>query len=418
MRILRCVNACLGCLLALALLAACQSAPAPGAPPASVLLISLDGVKPDYLGRGDTPNLERLAREGVQARWMQPVYPSLTFPNHYSMVTGLYPDHHGIVHNSMRDAQLGRFSLGDRDAVSDGRWWGGEPVWVTAERAGLPTATLSWPGSEAAIQGVRPGRWFVFDKNRTVSERVGIILDWLSEPPATRPRLATLYFEHPDSAGHSFGPNSMQVRAAMREVDAAIGELLDGLSARGVRGEVNIVVVSDHGMAEVLPGQLIAIEDVVDTEAVDVVTAGQVIGIEPHPGQLDTVTAALVGAHERYDCWRKGELPAQWHYGANPRIPAIVCQMHDGWDALPRRVVEQIQANGQIRGSHGFDPAAESMRAIFIAAGPAFARGIVLPAFENIAIHPLLLHLMGLPPQKTDADLTPLLPALVDVPAH
>jgi len=404
------------CLLLLALLlSACQS-PHPSASPvsASVLLISLDGVRPDYLGRGDTPNLDRLADAGVRAEWMQSVYPSLTFPNHYSMVTGLYPDHHGIVHNSMRDAELGRFTLSNRGAVSDGRWWGGEPIWVTAERAGLPTATLSWPGSEAEILGVRPSRWSVFDGARPMLERVQTVLGWLSESDATRPRLATLYFEHPDSAGHHNGPHSPEVRAAMREVDAAIGTLIDGLETRNLLDQVNIIIVSDHGMAEVPASQLIAIEQMLPEGKAEIVSAGQVIGVQPHPGQEEAVAEVMVGAHAQYACWRKGELPARWHYGQHSRIPAIVCQMHEGWDALPRRFVEERQASGQVRGSHGFDPALESMRAIFIAHGTAFRQQVTVPAFENINIQPLLLHLLGLPPMPTDGALAPVRPALAD----
>jgi len=402
------------CLLLLALLlSACQS-PHPSASPvpASILLISLDGVRPDYLGRGDTPNLDRLADAGVRAEWMQSVYPSLTFPNHYSMVTGLYPDRHGIVHNSMRDATLGRFTLSNREAVSDGRWWGGEPIWVTAERAGLPTATLSWPGSEAEILGVRPSRWSVFDGARPMLERVQTVLGWLSEPDATRPRLATLYFEHPDSAGHHYGPHSPEVRAAMREVDAAIGTLIDGLETRNVLDQVNIIIVSDHGMAEVPVSQIIATEDMVPTGKAEIVSAGQVVGVRPHPGQEEVVAELMVGTHAQYACWRKGELPARWHYGQHSRIPAIVCQMHEGWDALPRRFVEERQASGQVRGSHGFDPALESMRAIFIAHGPAFRQRVRVPAFENVNIQPLLLHLLELPPMPTDGALAPLRPAL------
>jgi len=394
------------------LLAACQTS---SFAPATVLLVSLDGVRPDYLGRGDTPHLDRLAREGVRGVLI-PAYPSLTFPNHYSMVTGLYPDHHGIVHNSMRDVDLGRFSLSNREAVSDGRWWGGEPVWVSAERAGLPTATLSWPGSEAAIQGVRPTRWHAFDGDRPISTRVEMVLEWLSEPDATRPRLATLYFEHPDSAGHAHGPDSPEVRAAMREVDTALGWLLEALQARGLLERVNLVIVSDHGMAAVPPGQVVATEDMVPLDKAIIISAGQVVGVAPRAGQEEAVAALMVGAHAQYDCWRKGELPPRWHYGQHPRIPAIICQMHEGWDALPRRLLEERQASAQVRGSHGFDPALPSMHAMFIAHGSAFAKGVELPPFENVNLQPLLLHLLGLPLQDTDGVLEPVLPALVAGP--
>ena len=196
-------------LAALLVLAACSTVPPPVDPAApsvsaktaqadALLLISIDGLRADYLQLGITPNLTGLAREGVRAEWMTPSYPSLTFPNHYTLVTGLRPDRHGVVQNTMRDPALGSFSLSNREAVGDGRWWGGEPLWVSAEKAGLRSATLFWPGSEAAIKGVRPTRWLPFDAKMANEARVDTVLGWLSEPAATRPRFATLYFEQVD----------------------------------------------------------------------------------------------------------------------------------------------------------------------------------------------------------------------------
>ncbi|UNK43400.1 ectonucleotide pyrophosphatase/phosphodiesterase [Luteimonas sp. S4-F44] len=386
------------------------ASPAATNPRPTLLLISLDGVRPDYLGRGETPHLDALARGGVHG-WMRPSYPSLTFPNHYTLVTGLRPDRHGIVHNSMHDTALGDFKLSDRSAVENAAWWNdGEPLWVTAENAGLATATLSWPGSEAPVRGVRPTRWLPFDKTRPLDTRVDTMLGWLSEPDATRPRLATLYFEHVDSAGHHDGPNAPQTHAALREVDAAIGRLVAGLRARGVFDRTSIVVVSDHGMAEVAPGHAIAVEDMVAPEEARVVSIGQVVGIAPLPGHEAAVAARLLGAHPRYDCWRKEALPARWAYGRHPRVPPIVCQMHEGWDALPRETVATRDAGP--RGSHGFDPALPSMRAVFIAHGPAFREGVVLNGFDNVDVYPLLARLIGVAPADHDGDAATLLPAL------
>ncbi len=401
----------------LLLLSACATtAPAPtsatAAPQRSLLLVSLDGVHPAFLGRGDTPHLDRLAREGVRAEWMNPSYPSLTFPNHYSIVTGLRPDRHGIVHNVMRDPGLGRFTLSNRDAVGESRWWGGEPLWVGAEKAGLATATLSWPGSEAAVQGVRPTRWHLFDAKRPIDERIDMVAGWLVEPPATRPRLATLYFEHPDTAAHNHGPRSEELRAAMREVDAAIGELLARLQRADVLDDTDIVVVSDHGMAEVAQGNVVAVEDMVEQRFAQLVMAGQVVGFEPREGHAADAEAALLGRHERHQCWRKQELPPRWHYGSHPRIPAIVCQMDKGWDALPREYIARRPAG--TRGSHGYDPAEPEMRAIFIARGPSFRRGATIPAFDNVDVYPLLARLLGIRPAANDGNPDTLLPVLDD----
>lgn len=407
--------------LATALLVACATAPPPPAAaaaepePYTLLLVSLDGVHPDDLTRGDTPNLSRLAAQGVQAEGVVPSYPTLTFPNHYTLVTGLRPDRHGVVHNTMSDPELGRFTLRDRDAVGEGRWWSdGEPLWVTAENAGIATATLFWPGSEAPVRGVQPTRWTQFDADLPKAERVDRVLSWLSEPAATRPRLATLYFEHPDAAAHAHGPGSPELRAAMRAVDAQIGRLVEGIGQAGLSGSVDLVIVSDHGMAAVPQGNVVAFEQMVDPELVEPVSFGQSVGFNLAKGREAEAEAALLGEHDRYQCWRKHELPARWHYGSHPRVPAIVCQMQEGWDALPARYIERRPPG--TRGSHGYDPALESMRAIFIASGPSFASGVRLPTFDNVDIYPLLARLLGVEPADHDGNAQTLLPALAGSP--
>lgn len=397
-------------------LAACAPPTRPEAPPADtpLLLISIDGFRASYFELGQTPNLERLAGDGMRAQWMTPSYPSLTFPNHYTLVTGLRPDHHGVIHNSMSDAAIGKFKVADRDAVGDTRWWsGGEPIWIGAQKAGLRSATLFWPGSEAPIHGLRPNRWRPFDAKVDENARVDEVLGWLGEPASTRPHVATLYFDALDHEGHEHGPDSPEAREAMVRIDAAIGRLLDGLAARDQLEHVNLIVVSDHGMAEVVPGHRIAVEDMVTPEQAVVTSVGQSIGIAPNPGFEAQVERRLLDAHAQYDCWRKSELPARWHYGTHPRVPPIVCQMHEGWDAIEG---EKLRGATQVqtRGSHGFDPALPSMRAIFLARGPAFKRGATIPAFDNVDVYPLLARLIGIRPAKNDGDIAPLLPALRD----
>lgn len=399
----------------LLLLSACATAPSrtvSAPPPVPLLLISLDGVRPDYLQRGITPQLSRLARDGVQA-WMSPSYPSLTFPNHYTLVTGLRPDRHGITNNTMWDDQLGDFSLSNRDAVSDARWWSGEPIWVTAEKAGLRTATMFWPGSEAAVQGVRPWQWREFDKKMPGDRRVDQVLAWLALPPEQRPRLLTLYFDQVDTAGHDGGPDSEEVAAALREVDASIGRLLAGLETQGLRDRINLIVVSDHGMAATSPQRRILAEDLVPPGDARMVTPGQVVGFFPQPGREQAAERKLLGRHGHVECWRKQELPARWHYGTHPRIPPIVCQADEGWLLVKREMSEKWTRNGwQGGGSHGYDPALPSMRAIFIAQGPAFREKLSIPGFDNVDVYPLLVRLLGVPPAEHDGDARTLLPIL------
>ena len=398
-------------LLLTLLLAACASVPPSAAPRDSVLLVSLDGFRNDYLELGIAPNLSRLAREGVRADWMTPSYPTLTFPNHYTLVTGLRPDRHGVVHNTMRDPSLGTFALGRREAVGDGRWWGGEPVWVGAEKAGLPSATLFWPGSEADIQGVRPTRWQAYDETVPLDARVDTAAGWLSEPAATRPRIATLYFETIDHYSHGHGPDSPQAHDAVRQVDAAIGRLLRTLSERGVLTRTNLVIVSDHGMAAVAPGNVVAAEDMVEPTDADVITTGQSVGFAPRTGREKQAEAQLLGTHAHYSCWRKSGLPAQWHYGRHARVPAIVCQMQEGWDARTRADIAR-RSSTTTRGSHGYDPALPSMRALFIASGPAFRKGVRLAPFDNVDVYPLLTRLIGIEAAPNDGNAATWTPAL------
>lgn len=395
-------------------LAACATPPAPEAPESSaapVLLISIDSFRPDYLERGITPNLSRLAAEGVRARWMNPSYPSLTFPNHYTLVTGLRPDRHGIVHNTMRDAALGDFSLSSERAVREPRWWGGEPLWVTAEKAGLRTATLFWPGSEAPIQGTWPTEWLKYEDGMPMAKRVDTVLGWLSRPGRQRPRLTTLYFGALDHTAHDFGPDAPQTNATLQEVDVAIGRLLRGLDKRGLRDRVNIVVVSDHGMAPVPASQGFSIDTMVERGDATYLATGEVLGFFPRPGREAAAEKQLLGRHARHECWRKSELPERWHYGTHGRIPPIVCQVDTGWTALAAERLAR-RREGTTRGAHGYDPADPSMRALFIAQGPAFRQRVELAPFDNVDVYPMLAKLVGVRPQPNDGDIAPLLPAL------
>ncbi|WP_313455504.1 ectonucleotide pyrophosphatase/phosphodiesterase [Stenotrophomonas sp.] len=374
-----------------------------------LLLVSIDGLRADMLDKGITPNLSRIVQDGVRAQYMTPSYPSLTFPNHYTIVTGLRPDHHGIVHNSMHEDELGSFKLSMREAVTDSRWWGGEPIWVGAEKAGLRTAIWSWPGSEAAIQGVRPTQWRIYDGSVPLPERVDEVLGWVARDDAQAPRLVTLYMENVDHEGHQHGPNSPEYAAAVKDADAAVGRLLDGLQARGIADSTNVIVVSDHGMALVPEGNTIAVEDMVDPSLAKDVSVGQSVGFAPLPGRETQAKKALMGAHAQYDCWTRETLPARWQYGSNPRIPPIICQMHEGWNAMRR---DRIQEKAGERGSHGYDNALPSMRAVFIARGPSFKHGQTLPGFDNVDVYPLLTHLLGIPAAPNDGNPQTLLPAL------
>ena len=369
-----------------------------------VIMISVDGFRADYALRGLSPTLAAMATEGAWApEGIRPSFPSNTFPNHYTLVTGLRPDHHGITDNTLYDvARPGvKFSMGARDQVSDGFWWdGGEPIWVTAERAGLKTATMFWPGSEAQVRGVRPRIWSAYDEALPAFDRVDRLLGWLDLPAAQQPRFMTLYFEAVDTQGHRSGPDSPELNGAIGGVDAALARLVAGLKARGVYDKINIVIVADHGMSETSPERVVFVDDITPLETFTVITAGWTTSLIPRTPEAE---AALVGKHPHFECWRKGEMPARFHYGTNPRIPPVICLSETGWVVTTRaRYAERPMT--RIGGSHGADPEDPAMRALFVARGPDIRPGVKLPVFDNVSVYPLVMKLMGLTPQPNDGD--------------
>jgi len=398
--------------LAIALLVVLGSGPAPrlfaqnGADPL-LFLISLDGFRWDYLRKAPAPALQRLIERGVRAEGLIPSYPTKTFPNHYTIVTGLAPGHHGIVANDMRDAATGRtFGMSKTSEVRNPMWWGGEPLWVTAERAGRHAGTMFWPGSEAPIGGVRPTQWRPYLESMSGAARVDQVLAWLDLPPSRRPSLFTLYFEDADSAGHASGPDSEAVRRAIGHVDGYIERLVRGLERRGLATRANIVVVSDHGMAATVPGQVVELADYISLADVDVIDINPTLGLFPAAGKMDAVYRALAGAHPHLHVYRRHETPDAWHYRQHARIPPIVGVVDEGWQIARGTVVERaVRTIRAPRGVHGYAPSVLSMRGILIAAGPAFKQGITVPAIENVHLYNAMATALGVKPAPNDGDM-------------
>lgn len=388
----------------LASLAACTQAPAKPTRYSPLILVSLDGYRPDYLERGMSPRLAALARDGVRAQALRSAFPTLTFPNHYTIVTGLYPDHHGIVENRMVDPATGkRFAYNNYATISDPAWWGGEPLWVGAERQGKHAATVFWPGSDVAIDGVRPEHWLRFDARISPDRRVDQALAWLDLPAGERPDFITLYFEQVDHAAHDGGPDSKETDDALREVDAALGRLLDGLRARGLDESANLVVVSDHGGTSSGPDRVVVIDRIVDVHMLDIVNTGVLAGFAPKAGHEAEVEGALLKPHEHMRCWRKAELPARLHYGSNPRIPPLLCLADDGWLIFTQEFMDRPKRKISL-GEHGYDNDDPNMRALFVAHGPAFRHGLVVPEFDNVDVYPLLAHVLGIRARPSDGN--------------
>ncbi|WP_294324260.1 ectonucleotide pyrophosphatase/phosphodiesterase [uncultured Sphingomonas sp.] len=368
------------------------------------ILIGIDGARPDYLSPAVTPTLSRLAADGVSAS-MQPSFPTKTFPNFWTIATGVRPDKSGIVGNKMEDAARPgeTFTM----ETTDPFWWNtAKPIWIAAEQAGIRSATMFWPGSEVAwggsgkpdhgvyAGGAHASDWQAFNQAIDANQRVDAVIDWLRRPAATRPRFVTLYFDDVDAAGHEHGPQGAETRAAMTHVDAAIGRLQRELATLGQPAD--LIVVADHGMAAIATDRVIALDRVIPTGSYRLIETGPYAAIDSTPGQERALAAALARPHPHMQCWPKAAIPARLRYGTNPRVAAFLCLAEIGWTIAPSAPTRPVTG-----GAHGYDDAAPEMQAMFVANGPAFRTGVKLPSFRNTAIHPLLRRMLGIAPDPT-----------------
>jgi alkaline phosphatase D len=373
-----------------------------------VVLVSLDGFRYDYPRRYGAAHLLKLGFKGASApEGMFPSYPSLTFPNHISIVTGLYPEHHGIVANSFWDpAREQTYVYTKAQFSSDGSWYGGTPLWVLAEQQGMRSACLFWPGSEAEIQGKRPSYYLHFDDKLDDEKRVDQVVAWLKLPPELRPHFITLYYSNVDHAGHNYGPDSDEVRAAVHHVDTMVGDLEMKIAALHL--PVDIVVVADHGMVR-LQGDPVTLSDSADLSNFH--TEGPFLYPNPDADVQETYEEFLAHPDPRFKVYRRAELPAYLHFDANPREgdPVIVPN-----GPFRFRATELSEGEGKNhRGGHGFDPRTmPEMKAIFFAAGPDIRSGVQLKPFENVNIYPFIAEILGLIPPDVDGTLDVLRPAL------
>lgn len=392
-----------GCAIHPSLSPQAQAQQAKAAATTPLLLISIDGYRADYIGRGFSPALQQLAATGVHADSMQPSFPSLTFPNHYAIVTGMVPDHNGIVNNTMFDAQLGKFSLSDRKAVSNGLWWDqATPLWTTADANGLRTATMFWPGSEADIQGKHPDYWKPYKGKVKANKRVKQILAWLDLPPGKRPTFLTLYFDAVDHAGHEHGPDSPEVDQALRETDEAMARLVDGLKQRNLFDKINIIVLADHGMASVPKENSILIDKLIPLDDVEQVSMGVLASFNPKPGHnFNAVEEKMEQPQQHMQCWDKSRIPPRLDYGSNTRVPRLVCLADVGWRITTTDYLAKKKGHVNL-GEHGYDNADPRMQALFVAHGPAFQSGIRFHSFPNVDVYPLMAHLLGIAPKLSD----------------
>lgn len=369
------------------------------------ILVSFDGWRWDYDTKAPAPVLRALMARGVRAEGLIPAYPSKTVPNHYSMATGLYPGHHGMIANVIRDPGTGRvFRRTDRAEVTNPMWWGGEPIWNAAQRQGLIAATMFWPGSEAPVGGMQPRYWREFDAAVPQAARVDQVLAWLDKPAAERPSLVTLYLDEVDLMGHWYGPDSSQVKDAIMHDDVQLGRLVEGLTARGLLNRTNLMVVSDHGMAPTTQRQTIFVDDYVSLDDIEIADINPTLGVIPKPGRLDAVYRALSQAHPRLSMYRAADTPESWHLRGQPRVPPITGVADEGWVVLRRADFAEYWRRSPTGGQHGYDPEVRTMRGVFVAAGPAFKVGATVPAMENVNVYRAVALALGIEPRDTDAD--------------
>ncbi|MBU1619367.1 MAG: ectonucleotide pyrophosphatase/phosphodiesterase [Gammaproteobacteria bacterium] len=376
----------------------------------SLLLISIDGFGQQYWETYKAPVLHQLAQGGVRALSMQPVFPTKTFPNHYSIATGLYPANHGIVENNIYDADFDAvFRMSKPEEVTNSRWWLGEPIWVTAEKQGVKTGTYFFPGTEAAIKGVRPGLWQAYDGSISNTDRVNSVLAWLDLPAEQRPQFLTLYFSSVDDAGHAYGPESKQVADAIADVDQALALLVKGLEQRGLQHSINLMLVSDHGMAKVPQQQVIVLDQLFDQKkAALVLWTPEIVSIFPKKNELEAIYQQLKHSlPPQAKVYKKADLPERWFYQNSKRIAPILVVPEAGWRLMQQhKQKEWLEKPGRsaVTGSHGYDNNSPAMQAIFVGHGPAFAAGSQIPAFSNIELYNLMCRILGIQPAPNDGN--------------
>ena len=377
----------------------------------TLILVSFDGCRYDYPDLTNTPGLDKIEAGGVRADGLKTSFPSKTFPNHISIVTGLYPEQHGIIANRIYDDVNDEFYTLGNGAALESKWYQGEPIWVTAERQGVKSATLFWPGSEAEINGYRPTYYMAYDNDFPYEKRVDQVLAWLDLPDEKRPQFLTLYFDEPDHSGHAYGPASPEALSALERVDKQLGDLLTGIQTRGLEDKVNIIVLSDHGMTSLSRDSVIFLDDYINMDDVMVVDYSPVAAIRPKAGKAEEVYQQLKGAHPHMKVFRKGEVPEKYHYNDYKFIQPIIGIADEHWTITTHRYFD-AHPNYPTKGTHGFDPDYKDMNAIFYAKGPAFKKGAHLPVIQNTNIYDLMCHILKITPAKNEGSLEVTKPAL------
>lgn len=356
-----------------------------------VILISADGFRYDYVAKYQAKHLRQLSISGVAAEALIPSFPSITFPNHYTIVTGMYPSHHGLVGNNIYDPKMkARYTMSNTKAVRNPAWYGGTPIWTLAEQQGLLSASFYWPGSEAAIGGLLPSYYYSYNEKIPIARRIQTVVNWLSLPAEKRPHLINFYFPEVDHAGHLYGPDAQETEKAVQFIDSAVNALNIAVQQTGL--PVNFVFVSDHGMTTINRDEPLKLPFKVDTIQVVVASNGTLVNIHVKDKKNIQSIYQSIQKSDKFDAYLSDQVPSTYHYGKKDD------KYHRIGDIILVTKAPYYFSNKQPHpGAHGFDPnQTPEMQATFIAWGPAFKERTKIGAFENVHIYPLLAKILGL----------------------
>lgn len=368
-----------------------------------LIVLSLDGFRWDYPTKANTPTLDSLAKIGSRAESIVACFPTKTFPNHYSIATGLYPDKHGIVMNDFHAPDVGgKYGVKYRTTVQDGKYYGGTPIWNAAEKQGVKSASLFWVGSTADIQGMKPSISINYNEQLPQDTRIDSLVNWIRLPLNKRPHLIMWYYHEPDGLGHEYGPESEEIIGVIENLDQFLTRFFKKMRQLPQFDKLNFIITSDHGMAHISPNRNINIDEIVDTSLIEFVDGGNpIMNIKVKEGQLDKVYNQLIEGNYKYKAWKHGQLPEHLHYGNNVRTHDITIVADSSWSIN----WSEPSSEYSMFGTHGYENTNKDMNAIFYAAGPAFKENHIHPQFNNIDIYPLMGEILEIELPENDGKL-------------
>ncbi|KAM6185869.1 ectonucleotide pyrophosphatase/phosphodiesterase family member 5 [Rhynchocyon petersi] len=354
-----------------------------------VLLVAFDGFRWDYLYKVPTPHFHYVMKFGVHVKQVTNIFVTKTYPNFYTMVTGLFAESHGVVSNSMFDPILNKsFSLDDMNVYDSEFWEEATPIWITNQRAGHTSGAAMWPGTDVKIHKSFPSHYLPYDESVSFEDRVAKIIEWFTlEEPIN---LGLLYWEDPDDMGHHLGPDSPLMGPVISDIDKKLGYLIKMLKKAKLWKTLNLIITSDHGMTQCSEERIIELDQYLDKDHYIMIDQSPVAAILPKEGKFEEVYEALAHAHPNLTVYKKEEIPERWHYRNNSRIQPIIAVADEGWYIL------QNKSAGFLLGNHGYDNALPDMHPIFLAHGPAFRKNFTKESMNLTDLYPLLCHLLGI----------------------